>query len=80
MLGVDGCLVKLLGLEYELNPAQSANLLREVPDDELQVFAQIALAKRMMGNTSPMLYYSLTAHKDGMLMSMMPGPVTEKSK
>jgi hypothetical protein len=71
---------KLIGLEYELNPAQSADLLQEVPDDEVRVFAQIALAKRMMGNTSPMFYYTVTARKDGMMMFRIPGPVTDKSK
>jgi hypothetical protein len=71
---------KLIGLEYELNPAQSANLLQEVPDDEVRAFAQIALAKRMMGYTSPMSDYNLTAHRNGMLMSMMPAPVANESK
>lgn len=71
---------KLVGLEYELSPAQSANLLQEVPDDEVRVFAQIALAKRMMGNTSPAFDYNLTAHKNGMVMSMMSASGADKSK
>lgn len=68
---------QLIGIEYQLNPAQSSNLLQEAPDDEERVFAEIALASRMLGNTSSGFVYSMTAHKNGMTMRSMPAPEPE---
>ncbi len=71
---------RLVELGYDLNPGQAATLVQEAPDDELRVFAQIELAKRMMGITSPAPMYSMTAHKNGMMMSMMPEQGKDESK
>jgi hypothetical protein len=61
----------LVDAGYQLNPTEAVTLLRDAPDDEIRVFAQISLAKRLLGNTSPGWDLSMSAHKNGMTMSMI---------
>ncbi len=56
---------------YKLDPGKPMTLLKEVTDDEVRAFAQISLAKRLLGSTSPALDFSMTANKDGMIMMTM---------
>jgi hypothetical protein len=70
----------LVDTSYELDPEQSATLLKEAPDDEVRVFAQIALAKRMIGNTVPSLDVSMSASKKGWMMSMSTMAIPEKQE
>jgi hypothetical protein len=53
---------------YKLDPGNAMTLLKEAPDDEVRAFAQISLAKRLLGSTSPALDFSMTANKKGMIM------------
>jgi len=59
----------LVDASYKLDSGQAMTLLKEAPDDETRVFAQIALAKRMMGSTAPAMDWSMTAKKNGMMMT-----------
>jgi len=59
----------LVDASYKLDPGQALTLLKEAPEDEMRVFAQIALAKRMMGSTAPAMDWSMTAKKNGMMMT-----------
>ncbi len=61
----------LVDASYRLDPGQALTLLKEAPDDEMRVFAQIALAKRMMGSTAPLMDWSMTAKKNGMMMTSL---------
>lgn len=70
----------LVDASYELDPGQAGTLLKEAPDDEVRVFAQIVLAKRMLGNTSPALDVSMSASKKGLMMSMMTIATPEKQE
>jgi hypothetical protein len=56
---------------YKLDPGNAVTLLKEAPDDEVRAFAQISLAQRLLGGTSPALDFSMTANKDGMIMMRM---------
>jgi hypothetical protein len=60
----------LVDASYELDPGHALTLVKEAPDNEVRTFAQIALAKKMMGSTAPALDFSMTANKKGMMMSM----------
>ena len=70
----------LVDASYELDPGQAGTLLKEAPDDEVRIFAQIVLAKRMLGNTSPALDVSMSASKKGLMMSMMTTSTPEKEE
>jgi hypothetical protein len=61
----------LVDTSYKLAPGQAMTLLKEAPDDEMRAFAQIALAKRMMGSTAPAMDWSMTANKNGMMMTSL---------
>ena len=56
---------------YKLDPGNAVTLLKEAPDDEVRAFAQISLAQRLLGGTSPALDFSMTANKEGMIMMRM---------
>ena len=56
---------------YKLDPGNAVTLLKEAPDDEVRAFAQISLAQRLLGGTSPALDFSMTANKKGMIMMTM---------
>ncbi len=61
----------LVDASYKFDPGQALTLLKEAPEDEMRVFAQIALAKRMMGSTAPAMDWSMTAKKNGMMMTSL---------
>lgn len=61
----------LVDASYNLNPGQAFGLLKEAPDDEVRAFAQISLAKRLLGSTSHALDFSMSANKKGMMMTSM---------
>jgi len=61
----------LVDASYKLDPGQAMTLLKEAPADEVRVFAQISLAKRLLGSTSPALDFSMNANKKGMIMTSM---------
>ena len=71
----------LVEASYELDPTDAVTLLKEVSDDEIRVFTQISLAKRMLGSKGTGWDYSMTARKNGMIMSMSTNTAeTEESK
>ena len=70
----------LVHASYELDPVQAGALLKEAPDDEVRVFAQIALAKEMLGSTSPALDVSMSASKKGTMMTMSTTSTPEKEE
>jgi hypothetical protein len=59
----------LIEVSYQLDPAAAVSLLKEVPDDEIRVFTEISLAKRLLAVESPGWDYTMTAGKNGMAMT-----------
>ncbi len=61
----------LVDASYKLDLGEAMTLLKEAPDDEVRAFAQISLAQRLLGSSSPALDFSMTANKKGMIMMNM---------
>ncbi len=53
----------LVDASYKLDPLRAAALLKASPDDEIRVFAEIALARRLMGSEGSTMDFSINATK-----------------
>ena len=59
----------LVEVSYQLDSGEPVSLLKEIPDDEIRVFTQISLAKRLLGVESSGWDYTMMAGKNGTMMT-----------
>ncbi len=64
----------LVEAAYELDPNTAVALLQEVPDDQLRVFAEIALASRLLGTKMNTYDVAMSVHKQGGAWTMFSAP------
>ena len=64
----------LVEAAYELDPNTAVALLQEIPDDQLRVFAEIALASRLLGTKMNTYDVAMSVHKQGGAWTMFSAP------
>jgi hypothetical protein len=70
----------LIRAAYELDPNIAVSLLREAPDDQLRVFAEIALASRLLGSKMDTYDVAMSVHKQGGAWTMFSAPSDENEQ
>ena len=61
----------LVYASFKLDFGQTVTLLKEAPDDEIRVFAQIALARRLMGSEAAITDFTMSMNKKRWSVSAM---------
>ena len=64
----------LMEAAYELDPNIAMSLLPEVPDDQLRVFTEVALAGRFLGSKVNIYDIAMSVHKQGGAWTMFSSP------
>ena len=55
----------LVDASYKIDPMHALTILKAAPDDEIRVFAQIALARRLMGGEGTTMDITISTNKSG---------------
>jgi len=61
----------LVNTGFKLDQGLALTLLKEAPDDEIRVFAQIALARRLMGHEAAITDFTMSMNKKGWWVNVM---------